>query len=61
MNAILLQNGYTIANIKGDSISRQQYYSALQAVQVNGSKGAFVEFVASVELTSLERYLSILG
>lgn len=61
MNTILLQNGYVIANIKGDSNSRLEYYSALEAVQTNNSKDAFIRFIAENEKKCLERYLSIVS
>ena len=61
MNAILMQHGYIIANIKGDTATRSQYYTALKAVQEGGSKEAFVQFIADVEKSSLERYISILS
>lgn len=60
MNMILLQNGFVIANIKGDNTSRYSYYEALDEVQTSGNKDAFIRFVAEVEKQSLERYLSIL-
>ena len=38
MNLILLQNGYTLANISGDKKNRMSYYDALEAVQIgNGN------------------------
>ncbi len=60
MNMILLQNGFVIANIKGDNTSRYAYYEALDEVQTSGNKDAFIRFIAEVEKQSLERYLSIL-
>lgn len=60
MNMILLQNGFVIANIKGDNASRYSYYEALDEVQTSGNKDAFIRFIAEVEKQSLERYLSIL-
>lgn len=60
MNMILLQNGFVIANIKGDNTSRYSYYEALDEVQTSGNKDAFIRFIAEVEKQSLERYLSIL-
>ena len=60
MNLILLSSGFVIANIKGDNESRRAYYQALENVQVNDSKDAFIRFVAQVEKQCLERYLSIL-
>jgi hypothetical protein len=37
------------------------YYDALETVQVNHSKDAFIKFIALVEKENLERYLSILA
>lgn len=42
MNLILLRHGYVIANFKGDTTSRMSYYDALESVQVQRSKEAFV-------------------
>ncbi|TSJ39123.1 helix-turn-helix domain-containing protein [Fluviicola chungangensis] len=60
MNMILLQNGFVIANIKGDNTSRYNYYEALDEVQTSGNKDSFIRFIAEIERQSLERYLSIL-
>lgn len=60
MNMILLQNGFVIANIKGDNTSRYAYYEALDEVQTTGNKDSFIRFIAQIEKESLERYLSIL-
>jgi Fic family protein/DNA-binding XRE family transcriptional regulator len=61
MNLILLQNGYVIANIKGDYDSRMQYYNALETAQTKNNKEDFLLFVAQIEKQSLERYLEIIG
>ncbi len=61
MNLILLQNGYVIANIKGDYDSRMQYYNALEIAQTKNKKEDFLLFVAQIEKESLERYLQIIG
>ncbi len=60
MNLILLQNGYVIANIKGDYDSRMQYYNALEIAQTKNKKEDFLIFVAQIEKESLERYLQII-
>lgn len=60
MNLILLQNGYIIANIKGDYDSRMTYYNALEKVQTSGNKEDFLLFIAKVEKECLERYLSVI-
>jgi Fic family protein/DNA-binding XRE family transcriptional regulator len=61
MNLILLQNGYVIANIKGDYDSKMQYYNALETAQTKNNKEDFLLFVAQIEKESLERYLEIIG
>jgi Fic family protein/DNA-binding XRE family transcriptional regulator len=61
MNLILLQHGFVIANIKGDTKSRMAYYSALEEAQTKGKKDAFFKLVASYELAALERYIKVLG
>ena len=61
MNLILLQNGYVIANIKGDYDSRMQYYNALETAQTKNNKEDFLLFIAQNEKESLARYLEIIG
>ena len=61
MNLILLQNGYVIANIKGDYDNRMKYYTALETAQIKNNKEDFLLFVAQIEKESLERYLEIIG
>jgi Fic family protein/DNA-binding XRE family transcriptional regulator len=60
MNLILLSNGFVIANIKGDYATRMDYYLALEKVQTQNDKEAFLTFIAKVEKECLERYLGIL-
>lgn len=60
MNLILLSNGFVIANIKGDYATRMDYYAALEKVQTQNDKEAFLTFIAKVEKECLERYLGIL-
>lgn len=61
MNLILLQNGYVIANIKGDYENRMRYYTALETAQTKNNKEDFLLFIAQIEKESLERYLEIIG
>lgn len=61
MNLILLQNGYVIANIKGDYDTRMQYYNALETAQTKNNKEDFLLFIAQTEKESLARYLEIIG
>lgn len=61
MNLILLQNGYVIADIKGDKRNRLSYYNALESVRnQNDGKLMFLDFIGQTELTSLKKYLTIL-
>lgn len=61
MNLILLQNGYVIANIKGDYETRMNYYKTLETAQTSNNKEDFLLFIAQVEKECLERYLSIIS
>jgi Fic family protein/plasmid maintenance system antidote protein VapI len=61
MNLILLQHGFVIANIKGDTESRMAYYDALEKVQTGQSNSLFIEFVAKTEADALKQYLRILS
>lgn len=60
MNLILLQNGYVIANIKGELASRMKYYEALESCHTSNNKENFLLFIAQTELDCLQRYVSIL-
>jgi Fic family protein/DNA-binding XRE family transcriptional regulator len=61
MNLILLQNGYVIANIKGDYDNRMQYYESLEKSQTSNNKEDFLLFITQIEKESLLRYLEIIG
>ncbi len=45
MNLILLQHGYPIAILKGDSDNRLKYYNALEVAQIENNKEPFINFV----------------
>ena len=60
MNLILLQNGYALANIKGDSASRLAYYNALENAQTQHDKNDFLELVSKTTLESMKKYLQLL-
>ncbi len=61
MNLILLQYGYVIANIKGDSRTKLAYYKALEKSRLNASNSSdFVYFVAKTELASLQKIIKII-
>jgi Fic family protein len=59
MNLILLQHGYTIANLKGDADSRLAYYRALESVQLNNDPHPFYKLVANAAEESLNRHLAM--
>jgi len=59
MNLILLQNGYTIANLKGDNASRIAYYKALENVQAHNDPEPFYHLVADAAMESLEQHLEM--
>lgn len=61
MNFILWQNGYTLVNLKGDLASRQNYYRALEAVQVNHEKADFHELIAKHAVDSLKEHVQVAG
>lgn len=61
MNLILLQNGYVIANIKGDYDNKTKYFNALETAQTKHNKEDFIFFIAQTEKESLEHYLEIIG
>ena len=58
MNLILLQHGYPIANIRGDSESRLKYYDALERSRED-NKTAFIELVADSVKQMIERLLKL--
>lgn len=59
MNLILLQHGYTIANLKGSNENRQRYYSALESVQVNNNPEPFYLLIAETLKESLQEHLKM--
>lgn len=61
MNLILLQNGYPIAILKGDSESRLQYYKALETAQTENNKEPFFELIAFNVKATLNKVLKTLG
>ncbi len=61
MNLVLLQHGYPIAILKGDTQSRLQYYAALEAAQTKNDKQPFYELIAANVKDTLERVLKVVG
>ena len=61
MNLILLQNGYTIANISGDTESRLAYYNALEKCNLNQDKTDFMVLITEYVYDSMEKLVRKLG
>lgn len=61
MNLILLRNGYTIANLKGDPASRLAYYQALEKVQADNVPEVFYTLVADAVEASLKAHIELAG
>lgn len=61
MNLILLLNGYTIVNLKGDLPSRQRYYKALESVQVNHESEDFYSLITEFAKDSLKQHIELAG
>ena len=60
MNLILLQHGYPIANIPGDTDSRLAYYSALEQANA-GDKMSFHRLIANYVLVSARHWVRVVG
>ncbi len=58
MNLILLQNGYPIANIKGDISNRMKYYAALESAPED-ERHSFLLFIAEVLIESLNEHIEL--
>lgn len=61
MNLILLQNGYTIANLKGSLENRMRYYKALEQVQINHESELFYDLITEHVEISLTEHLHLAG
>jgi len=60
MNLVLLQQGYTRANIKGEDASRLKYYETLQQVQLDNDRMPFYHLIADETLRSLEEHIELI-
>lgn len=60
MNLILLQNGYYIANIKGNLASKLAYYKALEKAHVKGNLTDFRVLVAKTVKQSLTEFYKLI-
>lgn len=61
MNLVLLQNGYTIASISGDTESRLAYYNALEKCNLNQDKTDFMVLITEYVYDSMEKLVRKLG
>lgn len=61
MNLILMQRGYLVVNIAGDTESRLAYYNALEKCNLENEKGDFIELIAGYVLKSLRGVLDMVG
>lgn len=59
MNLILLQNGYSIAILKGDTENRLKYYEALETASIRGDKTPFKNFIKEVLTQTINRILEV--
>lgn len=59
MNLILLQNGYPIAILKGDTENRLKYYEALETASITGDKTPFKNFIKEVLTQTINRILEV--
>ncbi|MFW5500755.1 MULTISPECIES: Fic family protein [unclassified Maridesulfovibrio] len=57
MNLILMQRGYLVVNIAGDTESRLAYYNALEKRNLEDDKIEFIELIAGYVLKSLSGVL----
>jgi len=59
MNLILMQHGYTIANLKGNNSSRLMYYKALESIQVNDTTLDFDTLIIKTTIDSLNEHIAL--
>jgi Fic family protein len=60
MNLILLQNGFTIANISGELKNRLEYYKTLELCSIDNDFTPFRIFIANEVKKSLSEYLNVI-
>lgn len=59
MNLILLQSGFPIAILKGDTESRLNYYNALETAQLEGNKQPFIDFIIENLIETMKRIIKV--
>lgn len=60
MNLILMQNGYPIANIKGELENRLRYYNALETAPED-AKNSFYTLIAETVIQALKEHIALCG
>lgn len=60
MNLYLLRNGYVIITLKGSNDAKIEYYKALEKSHTENLTEDFQRLVVEAEITSLQKYLSIM-
>lgn len=61
MNLVLLQKGYAITNISGESQHRLAYYDALEKCNLEQDKREFFILIAGYVQASMEKLVGLLG
>ena len=61
MNLILLQHGYSVANISGEAENRLAYYNALEKCNIDSDKTEFFKLMAEHVKSSLQSMVQKLG
>ena len=61
MNLYLLRNGFTLVALKGNNEEKISYYKALEASHTENKPLNIQKVVAQADITTLKRYLSVLG
>jgi Fic family protein len=59
MNLIMVSNGYTLVNLKGDPAARLKYYQSLEAVQVDDRPELFYDLIIDHAMQSLQEHLEL--
>jgi Fic family protein len=60
MNLILLQNGFPIAILKGDTDSRLKYYKALETSQTENNKQPFLDLIKENVKDTMMRIIKVI-
>ncbi len=61
MNLILLQNAYTIVNLKGSVTAKLAYYNALESAHLDNGRLPFHSLICEAAIDSVEAHLALVG